>query len=1380
MLRYLGIAAGTVVVIALVATAPMTLTGSGRAGLARIASSLASSREREVTVSGISGIWTGHLRVGYVVVADTQGPWLGVHGLELDWSPLALFRGRFAAGRLHADRIELARLPKSSSGSTSSSSAPGLPVAVDIARIDMPDILLGKEIAGSVVRIAAGGSLRAEGTPLALSTSFHVARADGTSGGLDGKVAFAMADNRLTVDVKGSESADGILANMLQIPGRPALDLTVSGDGPLSDWKGKASIDADGSVMAQLVAAYGRTAGGQHIAVTGSGAFGRFLPQSVRPLAEGNTAFDIAATIPARGGVSIERAKLQSDAVVAGATGAIDPAGISDLNVELSTRTGPVELTFGGGTAVGLSNVKLSVSGAGARPAIDGTVGLADLRAQGISLQGINAAINSGGFDLRGQTGPVTLKVDAAGASSDIASLAPLLAGALHAEAELDLAADTITIRSARLNDDVLKVDAKGTVGRSDGAISLAVSADAASSALPVAGRAALGERVTLQASVDRSASGDFEVKSMKLASGGLSADGRVVLSSGNIDASIKGALADLAPLAEGADGALAFSATASGKMSAPDMALELSSDRIEAAGRTITGLDLKATGVADPARPSADVKLSGKVGNDPLAGSATLRTEGAKRLVRNLSLTLANDRISGDLDLDEHFIPVGELTLSLPDIGPLAALALQKAAGDVEGTVRFTVTNGVPALKLDAKAGKITRDTLEVRNAALALAVDNYVAAAAISGNVRAEAIDSGGTAVRGAELSFEPDSGWTRFALKATANDVPANANGKLEFAGSDITVALDAAEATLRGLKTTLAAPSTIEVKGGTARFDRLGIAIGTGKAEVTGTAGEALDLKVALAKVPASAADAFVKGLGAGGTISGTVAVTGKASEPKVTYDVNWSDAATSQTSSAGLPPLGITSNGTFAAGKLSFQTGLSGSGLDLKGGGTVTVSGGPSFNLDFAGRAPFSLLAGQLASRGISLEGVADVKLAVSGTAAKPVISGGVQTTGAKLVDAQSGIAVKDLQADIALGGGVATIRKLTGQLLAGGTLTASGTVGIDPAAGLPADLAIKVANGRYTDGRIVTTTVDSEVTLKGPLASGPTISGRVDLGRTVITVPESMPASLSTLNVQHRNAPAAVARQAEAIKPATSSGGGGSTVVIDLDVRAPRQIFVSGRGLDAELGGSIHLAGTLGAPVAVGKFTMQRGRLNLLSRRLEFDSGTLGFTGSVIPDLDMTANTTIDSTTITVTVTGPATDPKFAFSSSPSLPEDEILAQLVFGKAMSKLSPLQIAQLADSAAALAGVGGSSSLLDSLRKDIGVDDIDVKTDSATGGTSLAVGKYLNDRTYVTIEKGTTAASGKATINLDVGRGLKLRGEATQEGEAKGGIYYEKDY
>jgi translocation and assembly module TamB len=115
----------------------------------------------------------------------------------------------------------------------------------------------------------------------------------------------------------------------------------------------------------------------------------------------------------------------------------------------------------------------------------------------------------------------------------------------------------------------------------------------------------------------------------------------------------------------------------------------------------------------------------------------------------------------------------------------------------------------------------------------------------------------------------------------------------------------------------------------------------------------------------------------------------------------------------------------------------------------------------------------------------------------------------------------------------------------------------------------------------------------------------------------VITVPEKLPGSLSALDVKHKNAPRAVRAQEKALRPAAASGGGngGGGLVLDVTVNAPNQIFIQGRGVDAELGGSLRLTGPASSPQAVGTFTLQRGRLSILAKRLTFTEGTVGFSG---------------------------------------------------------------------------------------------------------------------------------------------------------------------
>ncbi|AZO74588.1 translocation/assembly module TamB domain-containing protein [Mesorhizobium sp. M1D.F.Ca.ET.043.01.1.1] len=1093
---------------------------------------------------------------------------------------------------------------------------------------------------------------------------------------------------------------------------------------------------------------------------------------------------DAAGSYTLAGGVALDHARLSGDKISGNAAGTINPNGVSDFSLDLTSSGPSLPLTIGSAESpvkVEVQSLSAKMAGESTQARLDVSAILPSVAASQAKVDGLAVALHSDAFDLKGRAGPVsgTVSVDRIGLDNPM--IAPLIAGKVTAAVNGRLTADAVAVSSGSFKSDALNSQVAGRISLRDGAIDLNMKANVASSALPAAVRGMLGESAQLSAALKRDANGNVNVDGLKVNSGALSADGQASLADNKLAADVRGALSDVSLLSKDAKGAIAFALNAQGPIMGPDLSLTVNSDRLSVAAREITGLKLTATGKADAANPAAIVQLTGNVAGQPLQGNAVLATTGGKSAINGLLLSLGSNRISGDLALDEAFVPVGTVSLDLPDIGPLAALALEKAEGDVRGTIAFSKAENGPNVAVKATTAAIRRGDLSAKNVAIDAQIANYRAAPVISGKVRAESVTSGGTAVTGIDVDLKRDGDWTGFSGGATVKNIPARAAGRVKVANGTTTVELASGQATVQGIKAAIAQASTVTIANGTTTLDRLVLNLGGGTATVTGKVAQALDINANLARVPVSLANSFARGLDAAGSISGTVKVTGAPATPSVAFKVDASGVQTSQTRGAGLGGMNISSSGTFAGNKLAFDANISdGAGLGLKGGGTVTTAGTPALALDFNGNVPFSFLAARLAAQGLGLTGTANVSVQVRGPASSPVIGGKVTTSGARLIDARSGLAVNDIAADVSIGGGVARINRLTGTLSTRGSLSASGTVGITPAQGFPADLSIKLTDARYTDGRVVTANLGGDLTIKGPLVSAPVIAGTINLARTVITVPEKLPGSLSALDVKHKNAPRAVRAQDRALNPPTSGGGnGGGGLTLDVTVNAPNQIFIQGRGVDAELGGSLKLTGPASAPQAVGTFTLQRGRLTILAKRLTFTEGTVGFQGSLVPYLNLTATTTTSSATVTIVVSGEATNPKFNFSSVPALPEDEVLAQLIFGRSMSNLSPLQIAQLADAAAQLAGAGGSTSLLDNLRSAIGVDDLDVTTDEK-GGTAVSAGKYLNDRTYVTIQKGDKPGSGKATIDLNVGRGVKLRGEANDAGEAKGGVFYEREY
>ena len=1385
ILRVLAIVLLVVVALLAGALGVFTLTSKGRENLAGLISTVASTEDQKIRLSGLNGIWSGNLTLDNLVVEDREGAWLALRGVSVDWSPLALLTRTFRADRIAADRIEVARLPKPSTQPAKASSGGfSLPVALDVRQIDLPEIALGEALAGTgIAELAAKGMLKAGGSPLGVETKLNVARSDGKQGTVDADIAFAPDQNRLTLNVRAAEPAGGIIANILKLPNQPAVELVVSGEGPLADWSGNGTFAVDGNVVTRISGTHQLTDQGNVISAKGDGAFENFLPPLLKPLLAGNTTFDIAGTRTKTGGIDIERATIASKALTANAAGSLNPQGAADLSLDVKANEGPIVLSLGSDAqpvTVAINAASLRAFGDGKVPAVDFSASLVSVIAGNTELRDIAASAHSDGFDIANRSGPLSIKLGVTELKTDVATLAPLVAGRVAVDMAGSIGKDQVVVDQGTIRSDALNGSLNAKLNLADMALELGLKADVASNALPAGVRIALADRTQFSATASRDAEGSFAANAIELTSGALKAQGTARVKGSEIDADLKGSFADISLLSKDAKGAIDFALTAKGARTAPDVSLTVTSDRIEAAAREITGLNLTASGRVDPANPAANVALSGNVAGQKLSGNAVLATADGTSQIKGLSLSLGQNKLSGDLVLDKGFVPIGTINIDMPDIGPLAALALEKAEGDIRGRIDFTRFGDVPQVKVELNTAQLKRGDLAANSVAVSADVLNYLKAPSISGTVKAKSVTSGKTVISGIDVDLKRDGEWTGFSGGATVADIPAKAAGRLKIGGGTTTIELASGEATVRGIKAAIARPTTVQIAGGTTTLDKLALNLGGGTATVSGTAGAALNLDVALANVPASLANSFSPGLGAAGSISGTVKVSGAAANPTVGYDLKVANAATSQTTGAGFGPMNIASDGTFAGGKLTFQSNITdGAGLALRGGGTVVTNAPVALDLNFSGPVPFAFLTRTLAAQGMQLTGTADVNVQVRGPASSPVIGGSVRASGARLLAAQMGLAINDINLDISMAQGVARINRLTGNLSTGGQLTASGTVGTNAAQGFPADISIKLTDGRYTDGRVVTANLGGDIAIKGQMLSAPVLSGTINLARTVISIPEKFPGALSAVDVKHKNAPKAVIAQQEAMRPAAKASGGSGALALDVTVNAPNQIFVQGRGLDAELGGSLRLTGSSASPQATGEFTLRRGRLSILGKRLNFTSGSVGFAGSLVPTINFAAETTASDATVTIGITGQANNPKFTFSSVPALPEDEVLARLIFGRSMSNLSPLQIAQLADAAATMAGIGGTTSLLSSLRATLGVDDLDIRTNDQ-GQTSVAVGKYLNDRTYLSIEKGDQPGSGKATIDLNVGRGVKLRGQATDAGEAKGGIFYEKEY
>ncbi len=1062
----------------------------------------------------------------------------------------------------------------------------------------------------------------------------------------------------------------------------------------------------------------------------------------------------------------------------------IDGTAGSDLALNIRVVDLPAALLHRftpGVTVDGLISAKAAITGPASAPqaSFDLSAPLTAVELPQGRFEDVSVTAKAENMTLSGPTGVIDARVQVRSAALKNADLARALTGPITIEGPVALLDGKLAFNGPRLTTANLDGTVKGVYDIAARTATANVDLSVRPAALPPAIAAKFDEPVNVTAAITAIIGGVIQVDSLAIQSKTLTAEGKAALSAGQqLSASLTGSLPDLGKLLTDAKGTARFDLTASGPLNAPTVKASLAADRAELAGRALTGLTLTADALADADAPQATVKASGSLGGQAIDVDAHLATTDGKVALDRLNAVIGRNRIEGALAFTPAFLPQGKLNFDLPDLGLLAALAGQKASGDLKGAVDLAVEGDRIKATVNATGSGIRQDDLRVVNPVIDIRV-NDLSTLNAEGTVKAQEIVSGENRVNGLVLTAKQDQGRTDFDLKANYDGAPAVVTGNVSNQQGIWTIGLNQFSAAPRRIPLKLDAPTTIRFGKDGVQLSNLGIRAGSGVISVTGTSGTGLALDARISNLPANLANAAVPSLGAEGTISGTVALRGSTAAPQVDYQLTWNKAALTQTKSAGVAAFDIRANGRLADNTLRIDTTLSGAGgLALSGGGTVGITDSQPLALAFRGTVPFSLLAAQLSAQGLSLEGNARIDLSIGGTASAPAINGTVTADGARLIDVRRNIALNNIGLTVAIDREAATISRLTGKLAQGGTVAVTGRVGIAPGSNFPADLAVKLDKAAYVDGQLVATVVSGNLTLTGPILTAPVLGGTLQLGKTSITVPEKLPASLAEINVKHRNAPADVRAQAEKIKRDEGGGSGTqSSIGLNLTISAPSQIFVRGRGIDAELGGDLTVRGTASEPIVSGGFEMRRGRLIILNKRLDFTNGKIGFGGSLTPTLDMAATNVSGSTTITVSVTGAANDPAISFSSSPALPQDEILAQLIFGQSMSKLSALQIAQLADAASQLAG-GRSTSLFQSLRSKLGVDDLDISTDEK-GEARVSAGKYLNSRTYIELQGGG-ASGGKAIINLDVGRGVKLRGEAGGNGEGAAGIFYEKEY
>ncbi|TDL79391.1 hypothetical protein E2L08_10225 [Palleronia sediminis] len=1378
----------------------------------------------QVDVRGFQGALSSRATIDAIIISDDEGPWLTVHDAVLDWRRSALLRGRLEVEELAAARIELPRLPQGDdsvdlpSAEATPFRLPDLPVAINIGRLDIDSFELGQPVIGEAAVVTLEGSANlADG---AGRVDIRAERIDDERGILSLEGEFDNDTRELALDLALEEGPNGIVANLADLPGKPSLSASVEGSGPLDDFRADLSLATDGEPRLDGTVTLTGEDGGTVFAADLQGDVTALFSPQYRPFFGPDVSLEARGTRGADGALSLARLSLEAQSLNLQGRAEIGADGVPDL-LDLTGRIaatdgGPVLLPVG--EAIRVDGVDLDIQfDASAGDTWTGDIVIEGLDRPGLSLDRV-ALDGDGIISGSGDTLAVTadLDFDAAGLSLEDAGLEQALGDRIAGGARIDYRAGTpVALDALRLDGAGFTLTGEGSLDPDGENVPLSLTAQldadrlAVFSALagrPLNGAATLdldadatllggtfdvaldgrtrdlalnipqldpligGEtRVTLRAERDETGT---RIPQLALRNDAVTIYGQAALGSGEGSVALEARIDTLARIDDRLSGPATLTLDAENPGDAWYVTLDATGADARVEGN-VTIADLEADAPRADGRlnvQARDLANFGAILDRELGGSVDLRVEGSGRLDGSMAdVTLdgtVSDIATGQAELDNLLSGRTALSASVEKNGDAIRLpALRIENPQITATAEARLAPGDSAIDADialsdlsrvvpamSGAARVTLDATETGQG-WSVDLDGTGAGAEIAADVLLTGL-RGETAVPAADgdvsLSVNDLSVFSSIANRPLGGSLRADISGQgaLDAGRFDLS-----ANATARNLR------------AGIAQLDQL----------LTGAAELAIDASRTGADSPIRVRTFRLDAAGLDATAQGSI--LGGASD--LTFDARLDNLGRFVD---GLPgPLTARGRATQGGRGITLDVALDGpAGIDAQVTGSVAEDFGTA-NLSIDGAAPLRIANPFIQPR--SLQGVARFDLGLNGPLALSSLGGTVTVADARFIAPNLALVLEGINATARIRGDSVSI-DATARKQEGGTLSASGTIGLG--AGFPADLSATLSRVVVEDPRLYRTTADGTVTLTGPLTGGAVIGGTIRLGTTELRVPSTGLGATGPIpdGLVHVNAPPGVTatrRRAGLIEEdsddARAGGGGGGGFALDLTIIADNRIFVRGRGLDAELGGRLTITGTTSNVIPSGRFELIRGRIDLLGQRITLTEGSITLQGDFVPVLRLVARTSSGDVTVFIVVEGDVSEPDITFRSEPELPEDEVLARLIFGRSIEQISPLQAAQLASAVATLAGKGGGG-IVSNLRDQFGLNDLDVTTDDE-GNIGVRAGAYLSENLYtdVTIEAGGEA---EVNLNLDLTDTITIRGGTSNTGESSVGIFYERDY
>lgn len=313
----------------------------------------------------------------------------------------------------------------------------------------------------------------------------------------------------------------------------------------------------------------------------------------------------------------------------------------------------------------------------------------------------------------------------------------------------------------------------------------------------------------------------------------------------------------------------------------------------------------------------------------------------------------------------------------------------------------------------------------------------------------------------------------------------------------------------------------------------------------------------------------------------------------------------------------------------------------------------------------------------------SIDGIAKINAEVSGTLAKPEYSGNASVRVKSMRLKEGPLSdLRDINIGLSAAGTTLTFSPSTVEA-SGGKATLGGTVelgGSEP----EFDLFVKGSYLLLNRTADYTVRGNPDLKLRGSLSMA-TISGSVALVESLIykdveILPFGQP---RTTEIPKPNLPTFTAKPQPKpdASPNTEPSGGIDNWKLDLTVTTPDPILIRGNLANGEITGNIKIFGTIGDPKTSGRLSAEKLVADLPFSDLAVESAVVTLRPEALtnPFINLKGSSKVGEYEVQVFLSGPVHSPELILTSSPPLPDSEIMLLLATGSASDQLENQDVA-----------------------------------------------------------------------------------------------------